>query len=314
MLDRFNLVATPDHDEACVRLDRMTGGFRTIRDAKIGDSPHIVNALRLGGLRLMANRMPACTVRISGSTSGLIYMVLRGGVTARTGRRSVEVGPGAIACVMPTGERTTSFLEGTEALILSLPPDLVTETMEQWGSTGSYAWASAFAEVPATLKSASRLFDLAREVVHVYDDQCPPPHTDGIFGQSLLAASTTMLTEMFRRPFEDGGPSYLIARRAEDAVIEHFARPMTVASLARDIGTTPSRLSRSLLLHRGVTLAELRDYVRVLAAERTLETGSSAIPWRLAGFRNNEDLARAQQRHAGIAARLAGARHVGLHR
>ena len=314
MLDRFNLVATPNHHEACARLDWMTGGFRSIRDAARDGSPHIVNALRLDGLRLMANTMPACTVHSCGSLTGLVYMVLRGGVTATTGRRRVEVGPGAIACIMPTGDRLTSFLEGTVALIVSLPPDLVAETMEEWGSSGSYAWADAFAEVPTTLKSASRLFELARDVARLYDDEPPPPGSDSIFGRSLLAASTSMLAEMFRRPYDGGGPSYAIARQAEDAVIEYFARPMTVSSLARDIGTTPARLSRSLLLYRGVNLAELCDYVRVLAAERGAESGSTAKPWQQAGFRDEQDLARARVRHPEIAAKLARARRVELRR
>jgi hypothetical protein len=314
MLDRFNLVATPDHNAACARLDRMTGGFRRIRDGRREGSPHIVNALRLGGLRLMANRMPACTVHSSGSVTGLLFMVLSGGVTATSGRRRVEVGPGRIACLMPTGDRMTSFLEGTQALIVSLPPDLVAETMEDWGSTGSYGWADAFAEVPDTLGSASRLFGLARDVVRLYDEEPPSPGNDGIFGHSLLAASTSMLGEMFRRSYGGGGPSYAVARRAEDAVIEHFARPMTVASLARDIGTTPARLSRSLLLHRGVNLTELRDYVRVLAADRFADAGSSAMPWQSAGFRDEQDFARARGRQAETAAKLARARRVELQR
>ncbi len=311
MLKRYNLVASQDHDEACSRLNQLTGGRRIMRDARPAspDSPHIVNAIRLGGVRLMVNRMPACSVHVSGHTSGLVFMVMQGGMSAVCGRRRIDVGPGSIGCIMPAGDRLTSFEQGTTAVILSLPLDLVAETLEDWGSPPDYAWADAFAQVPGTLTSAGRLMGLSRDIIRAYDSEQPPsPRNDVIFGHSLLAAGTTMLAEMFRRPFDGAGTSYVLARRAEDAIIENLAAPMSVSSLARDLGTTPARLRRSLMMHRGVSLPELRDYIRVLAAERTPDAGPASAPWRAAGFRNAEELARARTRQDETAAKIAGRR------
>ncbi|MHB2168202.1 hypothetical protein [Alsobacter sp. R-9] len=311
LLDRFNLLRTPDHDEACAILDRITGSRRRILEAGDPGIPHEAGALRLAGVNLLASRMPACTVRAQDNATGLLFLVLRGGIEASSGRRQLAAGPGSIACMMPVGDRTTTFAPDTRALVLGFPPDLLSEALEDHGGGGLHAWSDAFAEIPASLPSARRLLRLALDVAELYDvDPMPHRRTDGMFGQSLLAASATLLTDMFRAPAAVMSSSYAIACRAETLVVSRHGQALTLSGVAGELGIAPARLNRALRLHRRVTFEELVDYVRLVAAE-VIGGGDEASGWQAAGFPSILALQRATARRAAVAQRLGDARRLG---
>lgn len=136
------------------------------------------------------------------------------------------------------------------------------------------------------------------------DERLFSPQTIGRFALQRLAQNAAALTAaacpLLQRPFESDGFG-LLADEAADILQHEFARPLTIAEIARRVGLNECYLKRYFKAQTGETVAGCLRRLRLEHALAFIESGSTVqAAMHFCGYRHAGRLNEAFRRHYGF--------------
>lgn len=101
---------------------------------------------------------------------------------------------------------------------------------------------------------------------------------------------------------EPENPAFGVVERAVAYLREHLAEDLSLADVAREVGTAPSHLSRLFSRRRGETFVQVFCRLRIDAAKRLLRTGTYRVKEAatLVGFRDTAYFCRVFRKYEGV--------------
>ncbi|HGO8331584.1 TPA: helix-turn-helix transcriptional regulator [Neisseria meningitidis] len=136
------------------------------------------------------------------------------------------------------------------------------------------------------------------------DERLFSPQTIGRFALQRLAQNAAALTAaacpLLQRPFESDGFG-LLADEAADILQHEFARPLTIAEIARRVGLNECYLKRYFKAQTGETVAGCLRRLRLEHALALIESGSTVqAAMHFCGYRHAGRFNEAFRRHYGF--------------
>jgi AraC family transcriptional regulator len=216
-----------------------------------------------------------------------ICFVVAGSYAERMRGQDRECAPHAMI-FKPPGERHADRFgrEGGTCLLIEIGPERL-ETL---------APVSDVTARPGVARSA-RLAGLGHRIYREFaaGDELAPLAVEALVLELLVEAARGGRSERAR-----SAPGWL--RRAHDLLHERDGRPLTLSSVAREVGVHPAHLARTIRAQYGRTIGEYVRRLRIERAARELSHGGSpiaAIGLR-AGFFDQSHFSRVFRDHTGL--------------
>lgn len=218
-----------------------------------------------------------------------LVMVFSGVWSERTHRGTRNLGVGEIL-FHPSGyeHQTRAAAPGTEIILMFIDPEAIGGFCPLYGDLDG--------ELHVHFEAVRAIPDMIREELLQGDEASP----------FMLQSLATQLLALGSRVCSDGtvpAPPWLT--RALDTINDQYARPLTVASIAKKVGISPSRLAHVFSDVVGRPMTTYIRETRVRAAAKALRESSMPIgEIALAcGFYDQSHLARAFKAVRGVTPR-----------